>query len=564
MKKMKSVLSQFMAFALAATLVACNTGGTAGSSSSTGGDGSTSTSSSSDNSSSTGDKVLSVQVDVEVASMDAQIATDGTSFEIIAATIEGLYSLDADGNTIPALATDQEVSEDGLTRTFKLRDDATWTNGEPVTAHDFVYAWTRLLDPDVGAQYGFIVGVAGIENADAILAGEASLEDLGVKALDDHTLEIKLAYPVSFFDSLMTFPSFLPMNQKFMESVGENYGTSADTLVANSAFKVSSYEPAATVIELTKNDDYYDADSVSLDGLKFQVIKDSQQAMLSYQNGDLDIVTLAGEQIDLFKDDPEFQTVAAGYLWYMSINNRTAGLDNAALRTALAQAYDKTAIVNTVLKDGSIAADFFVPIALATGPNGDDFRDDADTYLTYDVAAAQASLETAKEELGQDSFEFTMLVEDTESAINVAQVLKSQIETNLSGVTINLEQMPKKNRLDRMRAADYDLGLTRWGPDYADPMTYLELFITDGPYNDGGWSNTEYDALISSAKSGDLANDPEARWAALKDAEAILLGDAALAPVYQSAQAVMIDSAVSGIEFHSVGINRSYKNAKIN
>ncbi len=561
MKRMKKVLSQAMALALAATLVACSTDTPDNSSTGTG---SQNPSTSESTGGTTGDKVLDIQVDVEVASMDAQIATDGTSFEIIAATIEGLYSLDKDGNPIPALATDQTVSEDGLTRTFKLRDDAKWSNGEPVTAHDFVYAWTRLVDPEVGAQYGFIVGVAGIENADAILAGEADLADLGAKALDDHTLEVKLAFPVSFFDSLMTFPSFLPMNEAFMDSVGGNYGTSADTLVANGPFKVTSYEPATTVIELEKNPDYYDAANVNLDGLKFQVIKDSQQAMLSYQNGDLDIVTLAGEQIDLFKDDPEFDTVAAGFLWYMSINTETAGLENTALRTALAQAFDKNLIVNTILKDGSIAADFFVPIALATGPNGDDFRDTADTYLGFDVEAAKASLETAKSELGQDTFEFTMLVEDTESAINVAQVLKSQIETNLEGVTLNLEQMPKKNRLDRMRAGDYDIGLTRWGPDYADPMTYLELFVTDGPYNDGGWGNEDYDALLESAKSGDLANDPEARWEALMEAEGILLGDAALAPVYQSAQAVMIDSAVSGIEFHSVGINRNYKNANIN
>lgn len=564
MRKMKRMLSQMMAFALAATLVACSTGGTDSSTTGAGSGDPTTNTSGTDGTGGTGDKVLSVQVDVEIASMDAQIATDGTSFEVIAATIEGLFSLDADGNTIPAIATDQTVSEDGLTRTFKLRDDAKWSNGEPVTAHDFVYAWTRLVDPDVGAQYGFIVGVAGIENADAIIAGEAELDTLGVKALDDHTLEIKLAFPVSFFDSLMTFPSFLPMNQKFMESVGENYGTSAATLVSNSAFKVSAYEPAATVIELVKNEDYYDAASVSLDGLKFQVVKDSQQAMLSYQSGDLDVVTLAGEQIDLFKDDPDFRTVAAGYLWYISMNNLTDGLDNAALRKAIAQSFDKTSIANTVLKDGSIPADFFVPIALATGPKGDDFRDDADTYLPFDATAAQASLATAKSELGQDTFEFTMLVEDTESAINVAQVLKSQIETNLPGVTISLEQMPKKNRLDRMRAGDYDLGLTRWGPDYADPMTYLELFVSDGPYNDGSWSNTDYDAIIASAKSGDLANDPEARWDALKEAEGILLDDAALAPVYQSAQAVMINPAVSGIEFHSVGINRSYKNVKIN
>lgn len=560
MKKVKKIFGQMMAVVLATTLVACNTAGTADP---TGSSDSTTTGGSETSGGSDVDQVLDVQINVEVASMDAQVATDGTSFEVIAATIEGLYALDAAGSTIPAIAESQSVSEDGLSRTFTLREDAKWSNGDPVTAHDFVYAWKRLVDPELASQYAFIVGIAGIANADAVAAGEKPLDDLGVKATDDYTLEITLDNPVSYFDSLMTFPSFLPMNQKFFEEQGDRFGTSADSLIANGPFKVSSYEPAATTIDLVKNPDYYAADNVKIEGLTFQVIKDSQQAMLSYQNGDLDVVSLAGEQIDLFKDDPEFATVAAGYLWYISMNTLVDGLENTALRTALARSFDKESVVNTVLKDGSVAADFFVPIDLATGPNGKDFRDGADSYLTFDPAAAQESLATAKSELGQDTFEFTMLVEDTESAINVAQMLKSQIETNLEGVTINITQLPKKNRLDQMRSGDYDMGLTRWGPDYADPMTYLDLFTSDSAYNDGSWSSADYDEVIETAKFGDVALDPEARWETLYEAEAILLNDAALAPVYQSGMAVMIDSTVSGIEFHSVGINRVFTNVVI-
>ncbi len=559
MKQMKRVLARFMAVALAATLVACNspgTSGTTGGSSGTAGSSETSGGSASD-------QILDVQIDVEVASMDAQVATDGTSFEVIAATIEGLYTLDAAGSPIPAIAESQTVSEDGLTRTFTLRKDAKWSNGDPVTAHDFVFAWKRLVDPELASQYAFIVGIAGIANADAIAAGEKPLDDLGVEATDDYSLKITLDNPVTYFDSLMTFPSFLPMNQKFFEEKGDTFGTSADTLIANGPFKITSYEPAATTITLVKNPDYYNADKVSIEGIRYQVIKDSQQAMLSYQSGDLDVVSLAGEQIDLFKDDPEFTTVAAGYLWYISINSLVDGLENVALRTALARSFDKNTVVNTVLKDGSKVADFFVPIDLATGPDGKDFRDGADSYLTYDPAAAKDALATAKSELGKDSFEFTMLVEDTESAINVAQMLKSQIESNLEGVKINISQLPKKNRLEKMRAGEYELGLTRWGPDYADPMTYLDLFTTDSAYNDGSWSNSEYDQIIDDAKFGELALDPEARWEALYEAEAILLGEAALAPVYQSGLAVMIDSSVSGIEFHSVGINRVWTNVVI-
>lgn len=504
--------------------------------------------------------VLNVQVDVEVATMDPQMATDGTSFEVIANTIEGLYTLDESGVAVPSLAEKTDVSEDGLTYTFTLKD-ATWSNGTPVTADDFVYAWQRLADPDTASEYYYIMGIAGVVNADEISAGEKDSQELGVTAIDEKTLEVKLNHPVPFFESLMAFPSFFPMNQAFFEEAGENYGTSADTLIANGAFEITSYEPAATTIELEKNPDYFDAENVNLDGIKYQVIKDTQQAMLSYQNGDLDVVTLAGEQVDLFKDDPEFQTIQAGYLWYISPNTKVPGLENANLRNALGQAFDKEYIAETVLKDGSNAADYMIPEGLAVDPEGVDFRETTGTYLEFDPAAAQEALALAKEELGKDSFTFTMIIEDTESSINVAQVLKSQIEENLDGVTIEIEQMPKKTRLDRMNVGDYELALTRWGPDYADPMTYADLFLTDSGNNKGFWSNAKYDELVNSSLNGELSLDPEARWTALQEAESIILEDAGILPVYQKGNAVMVKSNVTGVDFHTVGVSRIVKNA---
>lgn len=507
----------------------------------------------------TDEQVLNVQLDVEVASMDPQIATDGTSFEVIANIIEGLYQTDSDGKAIPALVESAEKGEDGLSYTFKLREDATWSNGDPVTANDFVYAWRRLADPDTGSEYSYIMGIAGLVNANEVLDGEKAPEELGVQATDDYTLEVQLANPVPYFESLMSFIPFFPMNEDFMDEVGDSYGTSPDTLLSNGAFTVSSYEPAATSIELDKNEDYFDADNVVLDGVDYQVIKDSQQAMLSYQNGEVDVVTLAGEQVDLFKDDPEFVNVQAGYLWYISPNTVVEGLENENLRKALATSFDKQQITDTILKDGSVPADYIIPDGLAVGPDGKDFRETSDTYLEFDPEAAKESLEAAKAELGKDTFTFGLVVEDTESAINVSQVLKSQIESNLDGVTIEIEQMPKKTRLELMKQGDYDLGLTRWGPDYADPMTYADLWVTDGNNNDGSWSNAEYDELIASSINGELSLDNEARWEALKETESILMNEAGVLPVYQKGNAVMMQDNVSGFDFHAVGLPRVYK-----
>ena len=510
-----------------------------------------------------GDNVLKVQFNVEVASMDPQIATDGTSFEVIAAVTEGLYSVDADGSAIPAMVDTVEKSEDGLTYTFKLKD-ANWSNGTPVTADDFVFAWKRLVDPEVASEYAFIMGVAGVKNADAISSGEVPVEELGVTAEDEKTLVVELDFPVPYFESLMSFPSFLPMNEEFFTSVGDNYGTSPETLLANGPFKVTAYEPAATTITLEKNADYWDADAVALDGIQYQVIKDSQQTMLSYQNGDLDIATLSGEQVEQFMNDPEFVNVVAGYLWYVSPNQLVAGLENVNIRTGMALAFDKDAIANNILKDGSIPANFPVPTLLATGPDGKDFRETAGTYLETDKAKAVEYFEAGLAELGVTELTYTMLVEDTEASINVAQFLQSEWQTTLPGLTVELQTMPKKNRVERMQAGDYELVLTRWGPDYADPMTYLDMWTTGSSNNYGSWSSAEYDAIIEDAKKGDLALDLEARWEALKDAEKIVMDEAVIMPVYQKGDAVMVRSGVEGVEFHSVGINRVFKNATKN
>ncbi len=505
-------------------------------------------------------KILNVHFDVEIASMDPQIATDGTSFEAIAAITEGLYSVDEAGNPILAMAESEEKSDDGLTYTFKLRD-AQWSNGTPVTANDFVFAWRRLVDPAVASEYAFIAGIAGIKNAEAITAGEVAPDQLGVTAQDDKTLVVSLDVPVPFFESLMSFPSFLPVNEEFFTTAGDSFGTSPTTILGNGPFIMTSYEPAATSVTLAKSPTYWDASKVSLDGIQYQIIKDSQQTMLSYQNGDLDVAALSGEQVEQFQADPEFHNIMAGYLWYMSPNQTIKGLENVNLRKAFALSYDKEALAKNVLKDGSIVADFAVPTLLATGPDGKDFRETTGTYFETDKAKALEYWETAKAELGVSELKYTMIVEDTESAINVAQFIQSEIQTTLPGITIELQTMPKKNRVERMQQGDFEIGLTRWGPDYADPMTYLSMWKTGSPNNYGFWSNAEYDAIIESATKGELAVDVDARWEALKKAEEIAMSEAVIFPVYQKGDAVMIKTGVEGVEFHSVGINRIYKNA---
>jgi oligopeptide transport system substrate-binding protein len=514
----------------------------------------------------TTDNTLNVMVEVEVASLDPQLATDGTSFEVIADYTDGLMQMDATGKSVPAIAESCDISEDGLTYTFHLRQDANWSNGDPVTADDFVFGWQRAADPDLASEYAYMLSDIGqIKNAAEIMNKEKPVTDLGVKAVDEKTLEVQLNVPVSYFEGLMYFPTFYPVNRAFFTGLPEGtFGTSPDTVLSNGAFKLTSYEPAALSFSMVKNPDYYNAANVKLDGLNYQVVKDSQQALMSYQNGALDIVKLSGDQVDQVKDDPELNVVGAGYMWYITLNSHDVeALNNVNMRLAMTNAVNRASIVTDVVKDGSVATYTAVPPQFATGPDGSDFS--ADQTKFSDVCADDATkaaqyYETAKQELGQDSFTFELLVEDQTETQNVATVLKEQIETALPGVTLNIKVEPKKQRVEDIQNGDYEACLTRWGPDYADPMTYLGMWITDNDNNYGLWSSADYDAIIADCTTGAYINDATARWNAMFDAEKIVMDEAVIVPLYTKADANMIKTSVSGIEFHPVALNRVFKN----
>ncbi|MGN0976199.1 MAG: peptide ABC transporter substrate-binding protein [Gemmiger sp.] len=555
-------MAAVMAASMALSMVACGgSSSTASSASAATGDSATSA-----EATSTDGGDLNVMLETEVESLDPQLATDGTSFEVIANYTDGLMQMDADGQAVPAVAESYELSEDGTTYIFHLREDAVWSNGEPVTAADFVFGWQRAVDPANASEYSYMLSDIGqVKNAAEIIAGEKDVSELGVTAIDDKTLEVQLNVPVSYFLSLMYFPTYYPVNQAFYESCADTFGTSPETVLSNGAFILDDYEPAAVAFHLSKNPDYYDADRVSLSGISYQVIKDSQQALMSYQSGDLDMTLVNGEQVEQVQDDPEFLSVGAGYLWYISPNiSGVPELANLNLRLAITFALDREAICNDVLKDGCAPTYTAVPPEFAAGPDGSDFSADQTMFsdvCAYDTAKALEYYEAAKKELGVDSFTFQMIVDADDAPQKVAQVIKEQLETTLPGFTLELVVEPKKQRVQDMQDGNFEIALTRWGPDYADPMTYLGMWVTDCDNNYGLWSNAEYDAIIAECTTGDLCTDPEGRWSAMYDAERIVMEEAVIFPLYTQCNAEMMSGKVSGVEFHPVALNRVYKNA---
>ena len=562
MKKTKAVLALLMAGTMMLGVVGC------GSSSDTAGSGSvtTGTESTGSDTAAAGSSDMNVMLETPVESLDPQQATDGTSFEVIADYTDGLMQMDADGQAVPAIAESYDLSDDGLTYTFHLRSDAKWSNGTPVTAADFVFAWQRAVDPAVASEYAYMLSDIGqIKNAAEIIAGDMDKSELGVTAVDDTTFQVELNVPVSYFLSLMYFPTFYPVNEEFFNSCGDTFATSPETTLSNGAFILDSYEPAATAFHLTKNADYYDAGRIQLSGLSYQVIQDSQQALMSYQTGALDTTLVNGEQVDQVKDDPEFKTVGAGYLWYVSPNmDAVPELANLNVRLALTMAIDRDAITGDVLKDGSAPTYTAVPPEFAAGPDGSDFSADQEKFAdvcTYDATAAADYWTKGLEELGITELSLDMVVDADDAPQKVAQVLKEQWETTLSGLTVNLVVEPKKQRVQDMQDGNYQLGLTRWGPDYADPMTYLGMWVSGNSNNYGLWSNADYDAIIDECTTGDLCTDAEGRWERLYDAEQIVMDEAVIFPLYTQCNAEMLSSKVTGVEYHPVALNRVYKDA---
>lgn len=522
-------------------------------------------------------KKLSVMLSSNVLSLDSAQATDSSSFEVIADCIDGLMQLDSNGNAIPAIAESYDVSDDGMTYTFHLRD-AKWSNGDDVTADDFVFAWRRHCEN--AEEYAYMLGdtVACVKNADAVIKG-ADPTTLGVYAPDSKTFVVELDAPVSFFPALMAFPTFYPINEKFYNNLDAGtYGTTPDTFLSNGAFVLTSYLPGAANIQLAKNISYWNADAIMLDNWQYQVVSSSDNALTAFKNGTLNVVRISGNQVAHVMQDTDLskqlKTFAAGSLNYISFNqdaknNHAGALANANLRLAISNAIDRESLVDNYVMDGSKATYTAIPIQFApnakTGVYFSEDQNKYSDYVSFNVDRAREFLNAAKTELGRDNFTFNVIYANDEgdAVIKVVQAIKSQVESNLDGVTLNLQPMPKAEYLGKVTSNSYDIALTNWTPDYDDPMTFFTLWTTSGSEIAEHWSNSDYDNIVAECTTGMLAADYDARWNAMYDAERILLANAVIAPLYTNANAMLIADNISGIDFHAAGVDRIYKSAVI-
>jgi oligopeptide transport system substrate-binding protein len=516
-----------------------------------------------DNGSSSNDqKVFRYVERQEMPSADPSVATDEVSFVALNNVYEGIYRLDKDSKPQPAGAAEKaEVSEDGLTYKIKLRKDAKWTDDKPVTAADYVYGWQRTVDPATGSEYAYMFN--SVKNAEKISKGEMKKEELGIKAINDYELEITLEKATPYFDYLLAFPTFLPQRQDIVEKYGKDYTTTSDKAVYNGPFTLTDFDGPGTDTSwsYTKNDKYWDKDTVKLDKVAIDVVKEAPTSLNLFQDGQADEVPLSGELAQQMKNDPDYIILKGASTFYFEPNQReeNSPYRNANLRKALSYAIDRKALVEQILANGSAVPTGLVPEGLAADPkNDEDFAKESGNEVVYDVAKAKEAWKKAKQELGITTLTADLLIDDTDNAKKMAEYLQGSLSDTLDGLKVTVSPVPFSVRLDRSNKGDFDIAVSAWGADYADPSSFLDLFTTDNSYNRGRYSNPEYDKLVESAATTN-ANNAEARWQDMLDAEKVIMDDMGVIPLYQKAEAHLRSDKVKDVVYHSTGAKYDFK-----
>lgn len=498
---------------------------------------------------------IKINYSAEPPALDSSKATSSPAFTMLMALNEGLYRTDKDGKPTPALAKElPQVSADGLTYTFKLRDNLVWYDGTPLKASDFVAAYRRTLDPATKAQYSFMLewikGGKEIKAAKTPEDVKKAQEALAVKAIDDKTLEIKLVKPVGFFTSLTAFPVFYPQKEEMVKALGDKYGADADKLVGAGPYKLESWSHDQT-LTFVKNDKYWDAANVKLTKITVNIVKDTNTGLNLYETNQADLTEIKGDQIKLYEGKPDLTKkpeLVTAYLQFQQKKNPIFA--NTKIRQALGMSIDRKAFVDTVLANGSVPSRGYNPVGILDGAGGEYTAKAGDVQAKFDAAKAKTLLAEGLKELNMTSLpKFKILGDDTEGAKKSLEFIISQWKTNL-GIEVIAEPVPNKLRIDRSHNKDFEVVLSLWGADYNDPMTFMDMWISGGEFNETDWSNKTYDDLIAKA---DVEKDPAKRAQMFVDAEKVLMQEVPISPLYHRTKMFVKKPHLDGIILPSFG-----------
>ncbi|MBS4190757.1 peptide ABC transporter substrate-binding protein [Bacillus sp. FJAT-49705] len=492
-------------------------------------------------------QTLNLYASNEIPTLKTNGVIDGLSATIMTNILEGLYRKDPDQNIIPGIAKEHEVSEDGKTYTFHLRDDAKWSNGTPVTAHDFVFAWHRALHPDTLSPHSYeldnIVNAVEIQDKDHELYGK--VDALGVKAVDDFTLEVKLKNAIPYFLDTLNNIVFYPQNEEFVTAQGDNYALEPENLIYNGPFLLDSWKHEEGWV-LKKNPTYWDSQNVKLENINFKVVKDVSTGVNLYESGSVDVATLSSEFVDLYHDHSDLHSTLKREMYFIRFNLANKYLSNANIRKAIDMGWNKKEAAEMILKNGSLPAYYLIPEKLTTSPDGKDFRSKYGDFNAEGVEKANEYWQKGLAELGTDKIELEFLSYDDGQRKSVAEYIKNQLEKNLPGLTVKINQQPNKQKLALEGKQEYDMTHSGWRSDIADPTDFMSIHLSDGPYNWQSYQSADYDRLVKKAQVD--FSDINQRFADLQEAEKILIEkDIVISPMYQASDAYLVKPYVKGL-----------------
>ncbi|USG66316.1 peptide ABC transporter substrate-binding protein [Brevibacillus ruminantium] len=492
---------------------------------------------------STGPKVLRLNMHTEPPTADPALAEDSTSGALLRATFDGLTRIGEDGKPHESVAEKIDVSEDGLTYTFHLRDSK-WSNGDPVTAQDFEYAWKHALEPATAANYAYQLYY--IKNAQKFNTNKASADEVGVKALDEKTLEVKLENPTPYFLELTAFYTYYPINKKVAEA-DPKWATEAKTHVGNGPFKMESWEHKSKIV-LAKNENYWDKDAVKLDKIDFSMVEDENTELSMFDNGDLDwagapLSALPTDAIPALKDSGKMQVHAIAGTYMYKFNTEKAPFNNAKIRKAFAYAINRQSIVDNVTQANQQPAMGLVPPTMAVT---------AEPYFKdNDLETAKKLLEEGMKEEGLTKLPTISLSYNTsEGHKKIAEAVQDQWKKAFD-IDVKLENKEWKVYLDDLHQGKFMIGRSSWSGDFNDPINFLELFkFKDGGNNDTRWENPKFQELLNQSA---VEKDEAKRKAILADAEKIFMDEMPAAPIYYYTHSYVKNDKVKGVVLDGLG-----------
>lgn len=492
-------------------------------------------------------KTISLNAGMEPTGLNTLTSTYAIEFSLFKHMYENLVTLDDDDNTVPGAAESWDYDEDTLTYTFHLRKDGVWTNGDPVTAKDFEFAWSQALNPDVASDYAYFLYF--IKNAEKYFNGEVAWDEVGVKVVDDYTLEVTMEQPTPYALFLFSFGTLAPINQRFYEAVGADlYSTEAQYFCTNGPFALTEWSHNDKIV-MQKNDAWHGAADVEVEEIDWKIITDANAALSSFLAGDLDMVGLdTGELIKQAEAaGATIQSYTDGTSFYIYFNNNDQYLSNVNLRRALFNAIDEQKEIDTVWQnDNEPMTSFTAPGVSAT--DGTSFAGKVgELYApSRDQEKAKEYLATALSELGctVDELSAHLSIDCGDSATSIAEASFYQEQwRQVLGIEVTVNSMITKQGSQNRKTGNYVMSITGWGPDYNDPNTFLDLWVTDGGNNQTGFSNERYDELIDlAAKETDL----EKRESYFIECEQIIADQLPIGPAFWKAPSYACSDKIKG------------------